>query len=46
LVAPAEVPVCDDPHTAIVWERLLEIQPNVAELCEAVEDLRYARAAL
>jgi hypothetical protein len=45
LVAPAEVPVCEDPETAAIWERLIEIQPNVAELCDAIDEIRFAQMA-
>jgi hypothetical protein len=45
LISPTEVPVCDDPCSASLWERLIEIQPNVAELCDALEELRFARQA-
>lgn len=43
LVSPAEQPVCEDAQAGPLWERLVEIQPNTAELAEAVDGLRHHR---
>jgi hypothetical protein len=39
LVSPPEVPICDDPDVGHLWHRLLEIQPNLAELTTALDEL-------
>ncbi len=39
LISPAAVPVCRDPGVAPLWERLVEIQPNLADLTTALDDL-------
>ena len=41
LVAPAEQPVCEEPRTGHLWERLLESQPDCAELLEALDAVRH-----
>ena len=43
LVSPAEQPRCDDPGAGHAWESLLEIQPNSAEIAEAVDTIRQHR---
>ncbi len=42
-LSPAEQPTCDDPAVTAGWESLLEIQPNRAELVEAVDSIRQHR---
>jgi hypothetical protein len=43
LISPAEQPVCDDPATNELWERLLADPPDTAELLDALELVRHHR---
>ncbi len=41
LISPAEQPVCSDPDSAALWERLLQAAPDTAELLNALEVVRH-----
>ncbi|MGA9746641.1 MAG: HNH endonuclease signature motif containing protein [Nocardioides sp.] len=43
LVTPTELPGCDDAGTGRLWQRLLEIQPNPADLSEALDQIAHHR---
>jgi hypothetical protein len=43
VVAPAEQPLCEDPHAGPLWRALVEADADCAELLEALGSVRHHR---